>query len=40
MINLWSIHHDGNEWDEPEEFNPGGRTMPGWGNSNFLITWQ
>lgn len=22
-INLWSIHHDPEEWDEPEKFKPG-----------------
>ncbi|XP_075279757.1 steroid 17-alpha-hydroxylase/17,20 lyase isoform X2 [Opisthocomus hoazin] len=23
VINLWSVHHDEEEWDKPEEFNPG-----------------
>jgi len=28
VINLWSVHHDEEEWDKPEEFNPGGSGAP------------
>ncbi|XP_019358289.1 PREDICTED: steroid 17-alpha-hydroxylase/17,20 lyase [Gavialis gangeticus] len=23
IVNIWAIHHDEDEWDKPEEFNPG-----------------
>lgn len=23
LVNMWSIHHDPQEWDKPDLFNPG-----------------